>query len=411
MAFNNFADKPIGFEVCRRRKATAAAVCILVVLAASAAEAQHHKGMMSKYKYNEHVFPILRDRCGRCHVEGGSAPMSLMTFEEAYPWAESIQDHLVGEQMPPWFADPSGPAVKGGRAITTKELDILLTWASGGTPESVESKAGSAAGAPSGRASSPPPFTPNLATWKLGPPDLAVRMEADHTLPDDIAEEIRELTLPTGLTTDKWVKAVDLLPGTPSMVRAAVISIENGLVLGAWVPGDDAVMAPPGARFRLPAGAKLHLHIHYKKPWREETKAKADRSTIGLYFSDPPVSRRALEALTFNAPEVPSDSTTPHTFGGSFKTAGRVVAVRPSFDRAYASVVIDGVLPTGRRVVLLRLRAPQPRWYRRYWLATPIELPSGTKVEVTATLPAPDDSAVGAVSWYPLQVALDYVPQ
>ena len=67
------------------------------------------------------------------------------------------------------------------------------------------------------------------------------------------------------------------------------------------------------------------------------------------------------------------------------------------------------MLPTGRRVGLLRLRAPQPQWYRRYWLAEPIELPKGTKVEVTAAL-APSDSALATAKRYPLQVAVDYDP-
>ena len=93
-----------------------------------------HKPVTSPYNYNNHVFPIIRNRCGRCHYPGGPTPMSLLTYSDALPWAESMREQLVSEAMPPWYADPIGPAVKGGHTITPRELDILVTWATGGSP-------------------------------------------------------------------------------------------------------------------------------------------------------------------------------------------------------------------------------------------------------------------------------------
>ena len=86
-------------------------MALLVTLATPATEA--HKAITSKYNFNDHVFPILRDRCSRCHYQGGPTPMSLTTYNDALPWAESIREQLVGERMPPWYADPVGPQVKG----------------------------------------------------------------------------------------------------------------------------------------------------------------------------------------------------------------------------------------------------------------------------------------------------------
>ncbi len=60
---------------------------------------------------------------------------------------------------------------------------------------------------------------------------------------------------------------------------------------------------------------------------------------------------------------------------------------------------------------LLQLRAAQPQWHRRYWLAEPIELPAGAKVEISATPAPPDEFAVPIPQRYPLQVNLDYVAQ
>ena len=94
-----------------------------------------HKAITSPYNYNDHVFPILRERCSQCHFEGGPTPMSLMTYKDAIPWAESIREQLVGEKMPPWYPDMLGPAVKAGHPLPTRELDVLVTWAVGGTPQ------------------------------------------------------------------------------------------------------------------------------------------------------------------------------------------------------------------------------------------------------------------------------------
>lgn len=380
---------------------------VLVVLAAPGTRA--HKGITSKYNYNQHIFPILRDRCGRCHFEGGPTPMSLMTYRDAIPWAESIREQLVGQKQPPWYADPTGPAVRGGHMLAVKELDMIITWAAGGTPQSTETVF-TGGGTPSGDASAPPAFAPNLTQWRSGPPDLTVRMEAEYTLPSETSEDAREFILPTSLAEEKWIRAVDLMPGTPSVVRDAVVSVEHGSVLAAWVAGDEAVPAPSGAAFRLPVGAKLRLRIHYKKQWQDESKALSDRSTVGLYFTDAPLGGHGLEALSLKASD-PEDSTGPRTFSGILNTAARVVAIRPRVDQPYARVVINAVLPGGRRVELLRLRAPQPQWYRRYWLVEPVELPKNCKLEVTTTAASHDEGSVAVPKQDPLQIDVDFVPQ
>ena len=355
-----------------------------------------HKAITSPYTYNEHLFPILRERCGRCHAEGGPTPMSLMTYAAALPWAESMREQLISERMPPWYADPSGPTVRGGHTITPRELDILITWATGGTPQGEIAK-------------TPSPVRPPPQWW-AGPPDLAVAMPEEHTVAANTVEENFECTLPTGLSEAKWVKAVDLLPGAPSMVREAVIQIENGPVLAAWVPGDDAsaTTAPSGAGFNLPAGARLRLQIRYKKNWQDEQKAVKDRSTVGLYFTDAPVSGKEIQSVAFNGQASPG-STEPQKFSGSLATALRVLAVRPLLDQPYASLTVQAVLPSGRHVPVLLLRAPRQEWPRRYWLADPIELPQGTTLEVTATPMPPNLDEIPAPKRKTLQVTLDYL--
>ena len=310
MALSKANNKPIGFRIRMHhhwwRSIVVVSALGLVTMAGSGLQA--HKTITSKYKYNNEVFPILRDRCGRCHVAGGQTPMSLMTYADAIPWAYSMREKLVGEAMPPWYADPDGPAVKGGYSLTTKELDILATWVTGGTPRSTESTfLGDKA--PNRDLAGPRSFTPNLGTWKSGPPDLAVKMEAEYTLPAGTSEEFRDLTLPTGLMTEKWVKAVDLLPGTPAMVRDAVISVEEGPLLAPWVPGDDVVPAPSGAAFRLPAGAKLHLRSTTRRVGR--TKAIPCPIAVRLACTSP-TRRRYVASCRHSRSASPNPPRTRH---------------------------------------------------------------------------------------------------
>ncbi len=358
-----------------------------------------HKAITSKYTYNEHIFPILRDKCGRCHVDGGPAPMSLMTYKDkggAVAWAESMREMLVSEAMPPWYVDPTGPTVRNSHTLSARDLDVLVTWASGGTPQGDLNKKLAAVSAET--------------RWTLGAPDLALPMTGTHTLPASTMEETFNLTLPTNLSETRWVKAADLLPGTSSMVRRAVIGVENGPVLAVWEPGDDTTPAPGGTAFRLPAGAKLHLQIHYKKSWQDEQQERSDKSTVGLYFTDEPLSGKEIQAFAVDGPKGEAH-TGPLTFGGSLTTGGRVLALRTSLNQPYASVDVQAVTASGKRVPLLKLRAARPEWPRRYWLADPIELPAGTKIEVTATPGDRDSGPLAAPANSPLQVALDIVPQ
>src|SRR5829696_7802022 len=229
-------------------------VMLGLVLASSSTPVDAHKAKTSPFSYNVDIFPLLRDNCGRCHVEGGPAPMSLMTYDQdggAVAWAESIREMLLAGAMPPWYADPTGPAVRNNHSLTPRDLDKIVTWATGGTPH--------------GDLNTKLPEVTARTGWVAGKPDLELPMPQAYTVAANVMQASNEVTIPTNFTETKWVKAVDLQPGIASMVRRAYISVEGGPILALWEPGDDAVEPPSGAAFKIPAGAKLHLKVDYKK--------------------------------------------------------------------------------------------------------------------------------------------------
>ena len=57
--------------------------------------------------FTKDVLPILQRSCQQCHRPGTSAPMSLMTYQDARPWARSIKQKVTRREMPPWHIDRS----------------------------------------------------------------------------------------------------------------------------------------------------------------------------------------------------------------------------------------------------------------------------------------------------------------
>jgi hypothetical protein len=360
---------------------------VLAVLALANRDGQAHKPITSPYTYNEDVFPILRERCGQCHVPGGIAPMSLMTYKDAFPWGESIRTELIAGHMPPWGIESGHANIKNARTLTAKELNILLTWATGGNPIGNTERTLEPVGL--------------SREWRLGTPDLVLPAPTELGLAADVAETTAEFTLKTGTTEAKWVRAVDLLPGNPSIVRSATVAIKGApttethntlsseQVLAMWLPGETAISPGAGGAFRLPAGAELVVRVRYKKTWQYERVAMTDRSTVGVYFASPPTSEvRALTLVPAVGEGKDSGSNDSVTFGYDTGDDLRAVALYTEVALANATVQVTAVRPNGSREEIIRFR-PQPEWARRYWFEKPIALPRGTRVEVATTADAP----------------------
>src|SRR5262245_40052426 len=360
----------------RSRLASAALAMGALVLLVARGEA--HKPITSKYTYNDDVFPIFKERCARCHVTGGVAPMSLMTYEEAFPWAESIRAELVAAHMPPAAVDEGFGDVVRAHTLSPKEMDVILTWATGGNPRGALDKK--------------LPAIELQNQWTLGKPDLALPLPTELTLAADMMEDTREITLATGTKEERWVRAVDLLPGNPAIVRSAVISLKGtpDRVLIRWLPGQDA--APiEGAAFRLPAGAELVARIRYKKTWSYEGKAITDRSTIGLYFA-PNGSARELSSLPLTPAQVPATKGETFTVTHTLDRDVQALALSPDQVPDDLTLQIEAIKPDGSRTPLVRF-VTRADWMRRYWFAKPLALPRGTRIEVSGTVEDPDLSA------------------
>jgi hypothetical protein len=291
--------------------------------------------------------------------------MSLLTYADAKPWAESIRVELMAGHMPPWGIESAATRFRNLQSFPAREMNVLLTWASGGTPP--------------GKSDAPETVPSTEPRWTLGMPDVTVPLR-EVTIGAD--EHVEEFAVPV---TTRRVRAVDLLPGTPAVVRRATISVRSSLdqpltglaperLLALWLPGDHPVALDSGYSFDLPEGAELLVRIYYKKTWQYERREMKDRSTVGLYAAAAPsVSVQMLRAA----------ATGPAGAAATVPENTRAIAIYADEVSAEAPLTVRAIRPDGTREELIAFR-PRTDWLRRYWFREPIALPRGTRIEVTA---------------------------
>lgn len=345
---------------------TAAAVVVVAALIGTwSSRSEAHKPITSPFTFSEDVLPIISTQCAACHAPGGVAPMSLLTHADAVPWAESIRVELMAGHMPPWGIESPTGRFRNLRPFSAREMNVLLTWASGGTPP----------GKPDTNAAA------NLQQqWPLGEPDLTIALR-QATIADEAQTLDEEFRIPIPA---RPLRAVDLLPGTRAIVRRATISIRANTdaraagitperLIALWLPGDHPVALDPGMGFQVPTNAELVVRIHYQKTWQYERRTMIDRSSLGLYFADSGAADvQVIRAFT------PDNSPSLTTVTEDV----RALALYADPDMAAAHVTVMALRPDGSREELIAFR-PRADWARRYWFREPILLPRGTRIQVT----------------------------
>ena len=195
-----------------RRRLVLGICTVALVIASGASVTETHTPIASRWNYNEHLFPIFRDNCGACHREGGIAPMSLVTYQEAYPWAQSIREEVLGLRMPPWQAEDGFGDFSNGHALAAGEMDMILEWSSGGYPQ--------------GPRDMQPEAPVASGEWALGEPALELAMPEPFTLDAGTSEVVRYFVLPTSTSADTFLTGADVMPGAGAIVRDVAIYVD-----------------------------------------------------------------------------------------------------------------------------------------------------------------------------------------
>jgi mono/diheme cytochrome c family protein len=360
-----------------------------------------------KVTYHRDVLPILQQNCQQCHRPGEVGPFSLMTYKEAVNWASDIKEYTQDRKMPPW-KPTEGPAFHNERKLTDRQITTLAQWVDGGTPE--------------GDPGDAPPPKQFVEGWYLGQPDLVLTVPEEITIGPSGKDLFRVVALPTGLTEDKHVIAIEVRPGNKRVLHHTLnffdtsgkarklqeqeqrqrkpneidggpgYSVAMGLGfrgepgqvggLGGWAPGQLGRFLPEGTGYLLPKGADFVFQMHYHRTGRLEK----DRTSIGLYFAKKPIQKvfqsGVIEGRFWFIP--PGEERFPVRGDIELMQDVKLFTVMHHMHMLGKEARITVHPPQGKPWTLLAIKDWDYNWQETYLLKEPIELKAGTRLTVEA---------------------------
>ncbi|MBX9788018.1 MAG: redoxin domain-containing protein [Pirellulales bacterium] len=349
-----------------------------------------------KITFNRHIAGILFAHCAECHRPGEVAPFALLTYEDAAKRAQYLADVTHGGVMPPWKAEIGHGRFLDERRLTAKELAMIKTWATSGTPRGNEADL--------------PPQPRFPSGWRLGTPDVVVEAPTTVSVPADGPDIFHHWVMPIEIPADKVLVGIEFKPGNAAVVHHAIIgldttggsrkrdeetpepgyrssgSIEGSMsaFLGVWTPGMTPRFYPEDVGFRIPkqADVLLQLHLH------PSGKVEEDRSRIALYFSDKPADKLKTQSmfiagtLVVNIP--PNEPR--HKVATSFTLPVDLTlnSVFPHLHLIGKEVKVTATYPSGEQESLIWIKDWNFYWQDVYVYKEPRTLPKGTTIELEA---------------------------
>jgi len=343
--------------------------------------------------FNHDVAPVLYRNCTYCHRPGEAAPFSLLSYQDAQKKGKTIAKVTASHTMPPWKAEAASYAYRDERRLTDEQIALLQAWVKDGMPE------GDPAEKPE-----PPKFA---SGWQLGEPDLVVEMPSAYHVPPDGPDIYRNIAVPSGLTEDKWVTAIDMRPSARAVVHHVLYFADpsghsherqqgpepgyggmragNATVhLGGWAVGGQPSFFPEGLALRVPKGSDLVVQYHFHPTGKPE----AEKSLIGLYFAKKAPDRTLARIQMpphyslFSGLDIPAgekDFVLRDTY--TLPVAVDGVGVSAHAHYLAKQLKMTATLPGGEVKTLIWIKDWDFAWQDKYYFKQFVALPSGTRLD------------------------------
>ena len=357
--------------------------------------------------FTKDVAPILNKNCVSCHREGDIAPMSLLTYEQARPWAKSIRERVARGQMPPWHAEAPKGTFVNDRRLSEAEKATLIAWAD--------------AGAPQGNPKDLPQAPKFTEGWEIGKPDVVLTMAKPYAVPANGTIAYQYFTIPTNFTEDKWVQAIEVKPGVRSVVHHILVFSKPpqnspdakssdsfmqvvpkmaafkrpdgteatstfagapGTLIATTAPGTNAMIYSPGDAMKVPAGSTLILQVHYTANGKGET----DQSSVGMIFAKQPPQREIHNSAIMNPMMKIGAGVSDQAIDTAveFSQDSHITALFPHTHLRGKSWEYRLIYPDGRSQVILSVPKYDFNWQTYYIYSQPLAVPKGSRLEATA---------------------------
>jgi hypothetical protein len=343
------------------------------------------------------VAPILQARCQGCHRPGEAAPMSLLTYQEARPWAKSIKEAVLLKRMPPWFADSSVGHFKNDRTLTAAEINTLVSWVDAGAQE--------------GDRKDLPAAKSFVEGWNIGEPDLVLEMPQAFDVPKSGTVDYQYVILPQKFTEDTWVQAAEVRPGARGAVHHVLAFIREpgskwnrdkqpgvifvpdanekgdrpsitGDILAGYAPGVPEIQLEPGQGRLVKAGSDIVFQLHYTA----NGKTAQDRSKVGVVFCKKPPATRVMTLAASNSKFTIPPGDANYKVDAQIELAHEVKlrALAPHMHLRGKDFEFRLIFPTGETQTILSVPRYDFNWQIWYSPEQEMVLPKGTKVACTA---------------------------
>jgi mono/diheme cytochrome c family protein len=329
------------------------------------------------------IAPIFQEKCQRCHHPGTVAPMSLMTYEETRPWVSAIKRRVAQREMPPWGLDMTVgiTEIENVRALTDEQIDKIVRWAGAGAP------LGNPADLPR------PLVFQDENIWDIGKPDLVVSFPKDHVMYPKGSDWWINYFADTGLTEDRWIKAMATKPGSRQIVHHAIayliekepppeVDPDQGSYLLEYSLGKTGEVFQENTGRLLPAGSRIRWDMHYFAIGKEVT----DRTSTGFvfwprgYVPKYKVTPFAFRNLPNEELDVPPNSMARTDAYYHVKRPMMIVGFQPHMHIRGKAQTLEAINPNDTITVISSVNRFNFGWHTQYFYKDGYQplLPAGT---------------------------------
>lgn len=368
---------------------------LVPVLSAATANAPAHVPVFTK-----DIAPILQQHCQTCHRPGEAGPFSLLTYQQARPWAAAMKEAVKTKKMPPWFADPHYGTFSNANILSPDEVATIAAWAEAKAPE--------------GNPKDMPPPIQWFEGWQIGKPDLVIELPKPYDIPARGVIDYQHVIVPTNFKEDVWVQAAEIRPTDRAVVHHLIAfvrepksnwfreekpgeffiapqvktdakpdtsALPSDFLVG-YAPGQPAEILRPGQAKLIKAGSDIIFQVHYTP----NGKATQDRTRLGLVFAKEPPKQRVLTLSATNGTFTIPPGDPDYRVDASFELGTDVMlsGLHPHMHGRGKDFEYTLVFPTGEKQTVLSVPHFNWHWQNWYTLTEPIALPKGTKIECTA---------------------------
>ncbi|MEC7583356.1 MAG: redoxin family protein [Planctomycetota bacterium] len=325
--------------------------------------------------YQRDIEPLFRKHCQDCHRPGGEGPFVLPDLAQARTNLEMIGEVVAEQRMPPWYGSRRYGHFINERGMSAEERATVAAWVR--------------AGGPGKEAEDRVPVAP-APKWRIGEPDLVLKVPVPIRLPADGFLPYRYYILPYRFEQDTWLEAIEIRSDDGRVLHHCNMArvkwgerfSPRGFVTGQ-VPGGDAMILDEGLAVRVTKGSALALQAHYVTVG----EPVVDRLSVGLRFARGTVQKELrIQAMADSRFAIaPGAVAYPVSSRRRFPKDARLFGLVPHMHLRGRDIVVRALPPEGAPETLLVVPNYNFDWQQSYqWGREGRPIAAGTRLEAIA---------------------------